>query len=122
MRSQPRYFSDSFKLGVISRVLSGEMSKEQARIHYGIGGKSAILNWMRSFGYSTDSLLPVPMKKTSLSSTTNETEALKQQVKDLQKRLELEQQRSEFYQTMIDIAEREQGVQIRKKSDTKPSY
>lgn len=69
---------------------------------------------MRSFGYSTDSPLPVPMKKTSLSSTTNETEALKQQVKDLQKRLELEQQRSEFYQTMIDIAEREQGVQIRK--------
>ena len=121
MRSQPRYFSDSFKLGVISRVLSGEMSKEQARIHYGIGGKSAILNWMRSFGYSTDSPLPVPMIKTS-SSTTNETEALKQQVKDLQKRLELEQQRSEFYQTMIDFAEREQGVQIRKKSDTKPSY
>lgn len=63
MRSQPRYFSDSFKLGVISRVLSGEMSKEQARIHYGIGGNSAILNWMRSFGYSTISPLPVPMKK-----------------------------------------------------------
>lgn len=120
MQRRPQYFSDSFKLGVISRVLSGEMSKEQARIHYGIGGNSAILNWMRSFGYSTDSLSSLSMKDKTPQPSPNDPEELKKQVKQLQKRLELEQQRSEFYQTMIDVAERELGIAIQKKFDTKP--
>lgn len=118
MESQPQYFSDSFKLGVIQRVINGEMSKEQARIYYGIGGKSAILNWMRKFGYST--VLPPTMKNKSVKADCDDPLELKKQVKHLQKRLEIELQRSEFYQTMIDIAERELGVAIRKKSDTKP--
>ena len=120
MQRRPEYYSDSFKLGVISRVLSGEMSKEQARIHYGLGGNSAILNWMRSFGYPTGSLSSMPMKDNKPQTSPHDPDALKKQVKQLQKRLELEQQRSEFYRTMIDIAERELGIAIRKKFDTKP--
>ncbi|MDR9419548.1 hypothetical protein [Gracilimonas sp.] len=119
MKTRPQYFSDSFKLGVISRVLSGEMSKEQARVYYGIGGNSAILNWMRTFGYTNDSNPSRPMKDPSSTISTDDPEVLKKQIKRLQKQLELEQQRTEFYQIMIDIAEQELGVPIRKKSDTK---
>ncbi|MEX2603316.1 MAG: hypothetical protein WD361_03895 [Gracilimonas sp.] len=120
MRSRPQYYSDSFKLGVIQRVLSGELTKDQAKIEYGIGGNSVILEWMRTFGYPTDSPSGLPMKNNTVKSTPNDPEELKKQIKQLQRRLELEQQRSEFYQSMIDIAERELGIAIRKKFDTKP--
>lgn len=119
MQKRPQYFSDSFKLGVIQRVISGELTKEQARIHYGIGGSSAILNWMRKFGYTSDSTHPIPMNKKPLDDHPSDPIELKKQLKHTQKLLEREQQRSEFYQTMIDIAERELGISIRKKSDTR---
>lgn len=120
MQKRPQYFSDSFKLGVIQRIVSGEMTKEQARIHYGIGGNSAILNWMRKFEYTSHSPDPKPMKKKSSNDHTNDPAKLKKQLRHTQKLLERGQLRSEFYQTMIDIAERELGVSIRKKST--PSY
>ena len=99
-KPQPVY-SDSFKLGVINRIVNGEISKEQARRVYGISGKSTVLKWMRKFGYCT--------------------EELKKKVQQLEKQLHNERIRSEFYQTMIDVAERELGINIRKKSDTNPS-
>ena len=48
-------------------------------------------------------------------------EQLKKKVRQLEKQLQNERIRSEFYQTMIDVAERELGISIRKKSDTNPS-
>ncbi|HET8864459.1 MAG TPA: transposase [Gracilimonas sp.] len=119
MQKRPQYFSDSFKLGVIQRVVTGEMTKEQARIHYDIGGSSAILNWMRKFGYTCDSPDSKPMEKKPLKDHPSDPSELKKQLTHTQKLLEREQLRSEFYQTMIDIAERELGISIRKKSDTK---
>jgi hypothetical protein len=49
-KSQPIY-SDSFKLGVIARIVNGEISKEGDRQLYAIGGNSLILEWMRKSGY-----------------------------------------------------------------------
>ncbi len=46
---------------------------------------------------------------------------LKKKVQQLEKQLHNERIRSEFYKTMIDVAERELGINIRKKSDTNPS-
>jgi len=43
-------YNESFKLGVVKQVLSGKFhTKESARLHYGIKGKSAILDWMRLY-------------------------------------------------------------------------
>lgn len=120
MQNRPQFYSDSFKLGVIQRVVNGEFTKEQARLYYGISGNSAILNWMRKFGYTTDSPTLPPMKNTPDKGASDDPEELKKQLRHTQKLLEREQLRSEFYQMLIDIAERELGVSIRKKSATKP--
>jgi len=42
----PQY-DTAFKLEVISQVLDGTYTKEEAAQVYGIGGKSTILEWMR---------------------------------------------------------------------------
>jgi len=116
-KSQPTY-SDSFKLGVVMRVANGELTKEQARLKYGIGGNSSILEWMKKFGYCSDPDIHLPMAK---SQDKPDPEQLKKKVRQLEKQLKNERIRSEFFETMIDVAERELGISIRKKSDTNPS-
>jgi len=113
-KPQPTY-SDSFKLGVVMRVANGQISKEQARIKYNIGGNSSILEWMRKFGYCSNSNSQTPMAEPY---DNTEPDQLKKKVHQLEKQLQNERIRSEFYQTMIDVAERELGISIRKKSDT----
>lgn len=117
IKPQPIY-SDSFKLGVVARVVNGQMTKEQARIEFGIGGKSSILEWMKKYGYPTDSPTTAAMTKPAEKSDPDE---LKKKVRQLEKQLQTERIRSEFYRTMIDVAERELGISIEKKSGTNPS-
>lgn len=117
IKPQP-FYSDSFKLGVVRRVANGELTKEQARLEYGIGGNSSILEWMKKFGYCSDPNIHLPMAE---SHDKMDPEQLKKKVRQLEKQLKNERIRSEFYQTMIDVAERELGISIRKKSDTNPS-
>lgn len=116
-KPQPIY-SDSFKLGVVMRVANGQLSKEQARVKYKIGGNSSILEWMKKYGYCTD-----PFTQPAMAKPDDKTgpEELKKKVRHLEKQLQTERIRSEFYRTMIDVAERELGISIQKKSDTNPS-
>ncbi len=58
-----RFYSDSFKLGLVIRVVNGELTKEQARVEFGIGGSSSILEWMKKYGYYTDPLNPSALTK-----------------------------------------------------------
>lgn len=118
-RSKPQpIYSDSFKLGVVARVVNGEFTKEQAQIEFGIGGNSSILEWMRKYGYYMD-----PFNQPAMTKPHEKTDAedLKKKIRQLEKQLHNERVRSEFYKTMIDVAERELGIPIRKKSDTNPS-
>jgi transposase-like protein len=116
-KPQPTY-SDSFKLGIVMRVANGQLSKEQARVTYNIGGNSSILQWMRKFGYCSEPVIDKPM---ATAHDKPDPEQLKKKIRQLEKQLKNERIRSEFYQTMIDVAERELGISIVKKSDTNPS-
>jgi transposase-like protein len=116
-KPQPTY-SDSFKLGIVMRIANGQIGKEQARVKYNIGGNSTILEWMRKFGYCSNPDSQEPMAE---SHDKSDPEQLTKKVRQLEKQLQNERIRSEFYQTMIEVAERELGISIRKKSDTNPS-
>ena len=64
IKPQPAY-SDSFKLGIVMRVANGQLSKEQARVKYKIGGNSSILEWMKKYGYCIEPAIQPAMKKPS---------------------------------------------------------
>jgi transposase-like protein len=120
MERKFKYYSRAFKLQVIEEVLSGELTKEQARRKYDIRGKSGVLNWMRKFGLSGQKRLPenfVQMKEEDLP----DDKALKNRIKELERALEDARLKAEGYSRMIDLAERELKVSIRKKSSTKQS-
>jgi len=112
------FYSESFKLSVVMRVVNGELSRDGARREYGIGGNTTILKWMKKFGYYSNPYTPPPMAE---STDEQDPKELKKRVQQLEKQLHNERIRSKLYQTMIDVAERELGISIRKKSDTNPS-
>ena len=107
-----REFSETFKRQVIQEVLSGQLSKEEARRRYNIKGKTAILNWIRK--------LDIPNPIIMSDHPLNEKELLAK-IKRLEQELEDAKLKAEGYSKMIDIAERELKISIRKKSNTKQS-
>lgn len=120
MKSQKNTYSNAFKLRVIEEVLSGDLSKEQAQRKHGIRGKSAILNWMRKFGLSEQIRLPDNFERMKEEEEIDK-ESLNKRIKELERDLEDAKLKAEGYSRMIDIAERELKIKIRKKSSTKQS-
>ena len=118
-KEERMYYSDVLKHRIIQEVQFGLLSKEEARRRYGIRGKSAILKWMRKFGYVSENELPT-LKKQS-KEIPDDPKELKRRIAELEKALEEAKLSSEFYSTMIDIAEKEFKIPIRKKSVTKQS-
>jgi transposase len=114
------HYSQAFKLQVVEEVLQGEISKEQARRKYGLRGKSAVLNWMRKFDVAGYKQMPSCFEHMKEEEKKNQS-ALEKRVKELERALEDAQLKAEGYNRMIDIAERELKISIRKKSSTKQS-
>jgi len=102
-------FSLGFKLKVIEEANRGELSLKELNEKYGIRGHSTISKWMRKLEY----------KASNLSKQTEYE--LRQRIKELEKLLEYERLKHKASETMIDVAEEELKITIRKKSDSKQS-
>jgi len=112
-------FSEEFKRQVVLEVLSGKLSKEAAKRKYSLKGNTQVLYWIRNYqksGRCSVSLsLPVMAKQ---ERTTKEME-LESKIKLLEQQLQDQSLLREMYDRMIDIAEKEYKIPIRKKPDTK---
>lgn len=118
-------FDESFKRMVIEEYLATKCNKMELLRKYNIHFKSAIQTWMRKLGYEDihrcqnikfDRTLPltVPM------STKNEnTLELQKRIQELEQQLQDEKLRSEAYLRIIDKAEKELKIPIKKKLNTK---
>ena len=113
-------YSRAFKLQVVEEILRGEITKEQARRKYGLRSKSGVLNWMRKFGVASYRQIPDCFERMKEEEIVNQS-ALEKRVRELERALEDAQLKAEGYSRMIDIAERELKISIRKKSFTKQS-
>jgi transposase-like protein len=109
------YFNESIKREVVYLVKTGQLSQKQANIRYGIRGHSTILKWIRKFEESDLQL------QNLMDYNKSDKEELIKRIKELERQLEDEQIRSLGYQKMIDIAEKELKVPIKKKPGTKQS-
>lgn len=118
-RSQKDY-SYSFKLQVVGEVERGELNQNQARQKYGIQGASTVRKWIEKYG-NFDRTYELKRKK--MKSPEQKLLELEQQIKLLEKKNKsLERQLDQtnkkviFFDMMIDIAEEELKIPIRKKS------
>ncbi len=116
-----QYFSDEFKKAVIQEVLSGNITKEGARRKYNLKGKCVVLKWIRKFEKEAQRAIPEPFLLSEMKQEELSPEELQKRIKELEKALEDANFKADAYSTMIDIAEKELKINIRKKSATKQS-
>ena len=108
-------YETSFKHKICQEYQKGGVTKVELQYRYGIGGKSAIVNWLRDLGYIADNRLKLHSSITLSSNKKSDSaqlKALKQELEDAQLKLEA-------YQRMIAVAEKKFKIEIEKKSDTK---
>jgi hypothetical protein len=119
---------ESERREIIEEYLKGGRSKRDIWQHY--TGKTEehgqIIRWMRQLGYLESSLAlrPLPLRPLSLpmmssSKPQPSVEELQKKIKQLEQQLLDSQLKEEAYRRMIDIAEKELKVSIRKKPNTK---
>ena len=117
------FLSDRVKRKIVSEVLSGKITKEQARRIYRIKSKSGILRWMRTFAGldpKTSGIDPIPILK-DMTKHTDEVDELKRQIEQLKEDLKLSKLKGKAYQIMVEIAKQDYGLDLEKKSGAKQS-
>jgi len=121
-RTQKDY-TMSFKLQVVSEIERGELTRSQALSKYGIQAKSTIRDWLRKYGnfdWENQNYMPSP------KSPEQRIIELEQQIKLLEKqkaRAEYIAERADkkaiLFDMMVDLAEKEYNIPIRKNLDPK---
>jgi transposase-like protein len=121
MKKKVNHFTDDFKLMVVQEYLNTDHSQAELKKKYGFSGNNCISNWMRKFGMKTPDEQKIQlhqvMKKES-EKTKQELE-LEAKIRELEKSLDYERLKTLALNTMIDIAERDLKISIRKKHGTK---
>ena len=123
-RTQKDY-TMSFKLQIVQEIEQGKLSITQVKKNYGIQSRSTIVQWLRKFGnFDWENQTPSNMPK----SPEQKIMELEAKVKLLEKqRAFLEQQafvadkKAIIFDMMIDIAEKEYQIDIRKNSPPEQS-
>ena len=115
----------SFKLQIVQEIERGQISITQVKKNYGIQSRSTIVQWLRKFGnFDWENQTPTIMSK----SPEQKIMELEAQVKLFEKQKALlEQQafvadkKSIIFDMMINLAEKEYQIDIRKNSSPEQS-
>ena len=112
-------YAQSFREEVALDYLRGDLSAAQVAEKYGLPSKYTVKNWAKRHAGNAEIAPSIPEEMTA--EEKDRLKALERRVKELERQLEDERLRSLGFSTMIDVAEEELGVPIRKKSGSKQS-
>lgn len=118
-RTQKDY-SYAFKLQVVSEIERGELSQKGAQRKYGIQGNATVKNWLEKYStldvdYQTQSSkMKSPEQK--IMELEQQIKLLEKKNRTLEKELNQTNKKAIFFDMMIDIAEKDLNISIRKKS------
>ena len=123
-RSQKDY-SMSFKLEVVKEIESGLISTSGAKRKYGIQARSTVINWLRKYGtFDWENQTPSNMpqsKEQRLMELEARVKLLEKQKSMLEHQVERADKKAIIFDMMIDIAEKEYNISIRKNSSPEQS-
>jgi len=134
IKKSEKYFSDAEKQFIIEDFLSSNCTKRDIWEKYTghVEEHGQLLSWMRKLGYDTGNKTirtnfvsksnDMKDKSTRLQDADSfENFKLKKRIEELEKQLKDAEMRAITFSTMVDIAEEEFKIPIRKKYYTKPS-
>jgi len=116
-RTQKDY-SMSFKLEVVKEVERGELSIGAAARKYGIQNPTTVTMWLRKYGnFDWQNQTPSNMPKTpeqKILELEQKVKLLEKQKAFLEKQVETSDKKAIIFDMMIDLAEKEYKIAIRK--------
>lgn len=128
--SKRLYLSDDEKKIIIEDYLSGNETKKSVYERYTgyLNEHGKISKWMCQFGIQ-DKFKKAPIfvnmsnrkREEKADSEDFETLKLRKRIEELEKQLQTSEMKAIAFSTMVDIAEKEFNIPIRKKHNTKPS-
>jgi transposase-like protein len=118
-RTQKDY-TMSFKLQVVQEIERGEASIYAVKRKYGIQSRSTIVGWLRKFGtfdwvYQTPSNMPKSSEQ-KLMELEQKVKLLEKQKALLESQVARADKKAILFDMMIDLAEKEYNIPIRKNS------
>lgn len=136
IRKPNKYFNDSEKHQIIQELLNSGCTKQEVWERY-TGQQEEhgqLLRWMRQLGYddsvktrrpnftaNNDTIMAKKTTPTEKIIEDFETLQLKKRIAELESQLKDAEMKTIAFSTMVDIAEREFNIPIRKKYNTKSS-
>ena len=115
----------SFKISVVKEYEETKISLGELSRKYGIQGNQTVRTWINKFGtfdWQNRTLQPMAKSKDQeLLELRERVKVLERKNARLEKELEVKDMKAEFFDLMIDIAEEEYGVDIRKKCSPEQS-
>lgn len=123
-RTQKDY-TMSFKLQVVQEIEQGELSTHAACRKYGIQARSTIVQWLRKFGnFDWENQTPSNMGKSpeqKIMELEAKVKLLEKQKSFLEQQAFVADKKAIIFDMMIDIAEKEYQIDIRKNSSPEQS-
>ena len=117
-RTQKDY-TTAFKLAVVKEVESGELGIKAAARKYGIQAHSTVTTWLRKYGtYDHENRINQSMAKNKdqrIKELEAELALVKKQKARLENQLETSDKKVILMDMMIEIAQEEFGISVRKK-------
>lgn len=113
----------SFKLQVVSEIEQGELTKSQAKSKYGIQGDATIRTWLKKYGnfdwenQSYQSMSKTPEQR--ILELEEKIKLLEKQKARAEHLAERADKKAILFDMMIDLAEKEFNIPIRKNSEPK---
>src|SRR5579864_6600534 len=118
--TKPKYGAD-FRAKVCFEVMEGKMTVYEAKQLYGLKSASNIYRWLEAFKQMPAGVILQAMSadKPTAAGEGQQPTALEQKNRELEAALELAKLKNIALEMMIDIAESELQIDIRKKPGTK---
>ena len=115
----------SFKLQVVQEIERGITSISQVKKEYGIQSRSTIVQWLIKFGnFDWENQTPANMPKSSeqkIMELEAKVKLLEKQKSFLEQQAFVADKKAIIFDMMIDIAEKEYQIDIRKNSSPEQS-
>ena len=118
-RTQKDY-SMSFKLQIVKEIERGQLTVTESTKTYGIQNRSTVVKWLRKFGnFDWENQTPFTMSKSpeqKIMELEAKVKLLEKQKSFLERQAFVADKKSIIFDMMIDIAEEEYKIDIRKNS------
>ena len=123
-RTQKDY-SMSFKLQIVQEIERGQLKVTESTKTYGIQNRSTVVKWLRKFGnFDWENQTPFTMSKSpeqKIMELEAKVKLLEKQKSFLERQAFVADKKAIIFDMMIDIAEEEYKIDIRKNSPPEQS-